>query len=107
MVKVIIERHCQQGKEEELKRVLSDLGRRVETGKKAFEERGYVSGETITSVDDPAVWLVLSTWRSVEQWYAWEASPQRVRTEREIERLLTGPAKASLFNFVWGADQRA
>lgn len=97
MIRVIIERHCQSGKEAELENLLVELRRN------AMMQQGYVSGETLRSVDDHSLWLVLSTWLDVDLWKIWESSRERQEMEHRIERLLTGPAKPALFTFVWRA----
>jgi hypothetical protein len=55
MVRVIIERRFQVGKETELENLL------VEPGSRAMAQSGYVSGETLRSLGDPSLWVVLST----------------------------------------------
>jgi heme-degrading monooxygenase HmoA len=93
MVRVIIERRCQPNKELELETLL------VELRSKVVRLRGYVSGETLRSVDDPSLWLVISTWLDAELWKAWENSPERKEVITKIERLLVAPAKTSVFSF--------
>lgn len=93
MVRVIIERRCQPNKEPELETLL------VELRSKVVRLRGYVSGETLRSVDDPSLWLVISTWLDAELWKAWENSPERQEVVTKIERLLVAPTKTSVFSF--------
>jgi len=97
MVKIIIERRCKPNKDTELESLL------VELRTKAIHQRGYVSGETLRSADDPSLWLVISTWLDVNLWKAWEASPERQETISKIELLLTIPEKVSIFSFVWNS----
>lgn len=95
MVRVIIERHCRQGKDVaiDIERFLVDL--RI----KAIHQHGYISGETLRSVDDPLHWLVISTWVNVDHWKAWEAMPERRQIISKMEPLLTAPEKVSVFSF--------
>ena len=97
MVRVIIERHFQAGKETELENLL------VELRSRAMAQPGYVSGETLRSLDDPSLWVVLSTWLDVSLWKAWEASPERHEIEDRIGRIASAPAKLSVLSFVWKA----
>ncbi len=97
MVRIIIERHCHPGKEAELENLL------VELRSQAIAQRGYVSGETLRSIDDPSSWLVLSTWLDVDLWRMWESSQQREDIDRRAQPLLTGPPKTSVYTFVWNA----
>ena len=94
MVRVIIERRCQPNKEVKLEKLL------VRLRSKGIRQRGYVSGETLRSVDDPSLWLVISSWLDAELWKAWENSPERQEMVTRIERLLVAPEKVSVFGFV-------
>ncbi|MFB0559207.1 MAG: antibiotic biosynthesis monooxygenase [Dehalococcoidales bacterium] len=94
MVRVIIERRCQPNKEAELDKLL------VELRSKGVQQRGYVSGETLQSVDDPLLRLVISTWLDAELWKVWKNSPERRQMIAKIERLLVAPEKISVFSFV-------
>jgi quinol monooxygenase YgiN len=98
MVKVVIERRCKPDATRELEGLLIDL--RGE----AIQQRGYVSGETLRSVDDPTKWLVLSTWLDVDLWKAWEASPKRQEVAEKMEPLLAAPEKVSSYSFIWEAS---
>ena len=93
MVRVIIERHCQPGKQAEMESLL------VELRTKAMRQRGYISGETLQSVDDPLLWLVISTWTNADLWRMWETMPERRETLSKIEPLLAAPEKVSIFSF--------
>lgn len=93
MVRVIIERHCQPGKQAEMESLS------VELRTKAMRQRGYISGETLQSVDDPLLWLVISTWTDVDLWRMWETMPERRETLSKIEPLLAAPEKVSIFSF--------
>lgn len=97
MVRIIIERHCLPGKESELENLL------VELRSQAIKQRGYVSGETLRSMDDPSLWLVLSTWLDVDLWRIWENSPEREEIDGRMQPLLSGPARTSAYSFVWNA----
>ena len=83
MIRVIIER--------KLKRVehISLLLRQIRAA--AMAQRGYVSGETLVGTEDTHAITVISTWRSVEDWRAWEKSEQRVTLDREVKSLLVEP----------------
>ena len=95
MIKVIIERHCHPDKAAELESLLVDLR------SKAIQQRGYVSGETLRSVDDPSHWLVISTWLDADLWREWESSLERQGITGSLDPLLSAPQKASVFSFVW------
>ena len=90
-VRIVIERHVKRGKEEELNRLLKEL--RVE----AIRQRGYLSGETLRSVEDDTFFLVISNWLSESEWKAWEANPQRQEIVARIKPVLKSPPKTTLF----------
>jgi heme-degrading monooxygenase HmoA len=85
MIKVMIDRHCQSGKESELKHLLIEL--RME----ALQRHGYVSGETLREVDDPLNFIVISMWTTLEYWKAWDTARQRLAIEEMIDTLLIAP----------------
>ena len=92
MVRVIIERRSKPNKEVELESLL------IELRTKAIQQRGYVSGETLRSMEDPSLWLDVNLWK------AWEASPERQEIIGKMEPLLTVPEKVSIFSFIWNAS---
>lgn len=94
MIRVIIERHHKPDKEVELDKLLLEL----RAG--AMNRPGYVSGETLRSIDDPFHWLVISTWVDIGSWKTWEATPERLEIGRKIEPLLNATSKVSLYEFV-------
>ena len=101
MIRIIIERRCKSGKEEELAKLLLELRT------KAMRQPGYISSETLRSVDDPLLWLVVSTWVDVEAWRVWEAMPDRLDTGSRIEPLLATTRKVSIFEFVTRETQES
>ena len=81
-VKIIIKREVRKEKEKELLPLLTELR------SKAIAQSGYISGETLNNIDNPEEYLVISTWRSVESWKAWESSMQREKIHRKIDAIL-------------------
>lgn len=70
-IKILIQRKIKAGKENEL----SEAVREVRS--KAVHAPGFISGETLRSLADPSVHLVISTWKSVEDWTNWADTPER------------------------------
>ena len=93
MVRVIIERRCRPDKVAEMESLL------VALRGMAMGQRGYISGETLRSVDDPSLWLVISTWVDADLWKEWEAMPERREIASNMEPLLVAPEKVSIFSF--------
>ena len=94
MVRIIIERHLKAGMRGEFIDLLNKLRAA------AIHQPGYVSGETLASIEDAFIISVLSTWRSLEDWKRWEESEQRVRLEQQIEPLLLEIPKVRVYQVV-------
>ncbi len=54
----------------------------------ALEQEGYISSETLRSMEDPQQFLVISTWRSFEDWQKWFNSSQRKELHSKVDGLL-------------------
>jgi len=93
MVRVMIERRCRADKAAAVEHLL------VELRSQAMQQRGYISGETLRSVDDPSLWLVISTWLDANLWKAWERTPERRETSNKIAGLLLAPEKVTIYTF--------
>jgi heme-degrading monooxygenase HmoA len=93
MIRVIIERHCYPDRCTEMEQLLMELRTQ------ATQHHGYISGETLHSIDDPSLWLVISTWVDIDSWKAWENSLERNETSQRITPLLTAPEKVTVFGF--------
>ena len=91
MVRILIERHLKEGKREDLMPIL----RQLRTA--AMHQPGYVTGETLASTEDASFIAVLSTWRSLDDWQAWEASEPRTKLYQQIEPLLLEKPKVSIY----------
>lgn len=91
MIRVVIERKLKKGVEETLQAHLRELRR------EAIRQPGYVSGETLRDLADPMHFLILSTWRTHDEWRAWAASPQRREIEATINTMLVAPEKVTVF----------
>ena len=95
MIKVFFERHCQANKEAEYLESLRQL-RAV-----AMKQRGYYSGETLRSTDDPSEWLIIGTWSTKEAWQTWQNSPERREIHGKMASSLTEPDKVSVFESLY------
>src|SRR6266511_2158550 len=86
-VKILIHRKIKPGKEKELSEAVRAL--RFQ----AMVARGYISGETLRSVEDPSIQLVISTWKSIEDWNNWFNTPARKAFPKKIDTILEEPTK--------------
>lgn len=91
-VRVLIEREVLPNSELKMHQVLRQLR------SKAIQVKGYISGETLRSQDNPLKFLVIGTWATIEDWKAWEANPDRIKIQQELTPLLNGPEKTSVFS---------
>ena len=53
-----------------------------------LDQPGYIYGETLRRIDQPDECVVISTWRSRQDWENWFNSPQRQSVQSEIDLLL-------------------
>jgi heme-degrading monooxygenase HmoA len=81
-IKVIITRKVTRGRERDLLPLLMELRT------KAMNQKGYISGETLKGISDPDEFLVISTWKSSEDWKAWEDNPERRAIQSKIDAIL-------------------
>ena len=63
-------------------------GQEPELRNLANQQPGYISGETLNSLDDPEEYLVIGTWRSREDWEAWQSNKERVQIQEKVDALL-------------------
>ncbi|WP_136806997.1 antibiotic biosynthesis monooxygenase family protein [Desulfosediminicola flagellatus] len=53
-----------------------------------LNQPGYVSGETLKRMDKDGECMVISTWRSIQDWNDWVRNGERVAVQGEIDKLL-------------------
>lgn len=53
-----------------------------------LNQTGYIYGETLRRVDRDDECMVISTWRSLEDWNAWLSNEERMSIQAEIDLLL-------------------
>ncbi|UCC66332.1 MAG: antibiotic biosynthesis monooxygenase [Deltaproteobacteria bacterium] len=92
-VKVIIERRVKQGMDTNLANLMRELRA------KAMLAKGYISGETLRAHDDMSLYLVISTWKSLDDWKAWEENPVRKEVQAKIDAILEKPTQMRIFDF--------
>jgi len=90
MIRVVIERQVKEG--EDLSQLLVEI--RVAAIK---YYPGYVGGETLVNREDGSNIIVISTWRSIEDWEQWANSETRIRLYERIEPLLQEKPEIRIF----------
>ena len=53
-----------------------------------LNQPGYIYGETLRRVDQPDECMVISTWRSLQDWDDWLKNEERISIQSEIDLLL-------------------
>ena len=70
-----------------------------EIRKEAMKQHGFITGETLTNVDDPTNMLVISTWVSRDAWDVWDKSERRVELNPLVNELLAEPYSVRIFEY--------
>ncbi len=91
-VKIFIKRKVQTENSAQLSILLKKL--RVLT----LEQPGYLSGETFNRIDKPNECMVISTWRSVEDWNTWVNSPKRTEIQTVIDQLIGEDTEYAIYS---------
>jgi heme-degrading monooxygenase HmoA len=81
-VKIFIKRNVMSSKVAELSVLLKRL-RGV-----TLMQPGYISGQTLKRLDKTEECMVISTWRSIEDWNDWVKNSKRIAIQKEIDDLL-------------------
>ena len=92
-VRAMIKRRIPRDKEREAQEIISEL-RMFAVG-----WPGYISGETLRNVHDPEEYLVVSTWKNLEEWDAFYASPKRKELQSAIEALMADKTDYRVYDY--------
>jgi heme-degrading monooxygenase HmoA len=92
-IKVFIKRVVPEGKAKEI----IPLFREIRS--LATNHSGYISGETLRSMDRPDLFLVISTWHSSNDWKKWLGSEDRKTIQDKIDALLGGETEYEMFHY--------
>ena len=92
-IRILIERKIIPGNE----LLLNDLLMKLRA--KAMNAKGYISGETLRSLDDVNTYVVISTWNSLEEWKAWTENKDRREIQARIDALLKAPATHRVYAY--------
>jgi heme-degrading monooxygenase HmoA len=83
-VKILIKRTIKDGNMRAAARLLINIR------KGAMTQPGYISSETLRSIDDPTQVVVTSMWQNQEDWDAWKNSDTRKAIQAEFQEYLVG-----------------
>ena len=81
-IQVIIKRKWQTDDPEALFPLLTELR------SLAKKQPGYISGETLKSLDDPEDYMVVSHWESADDWKKWLQSKERRDLQGQVDSLI-------------------
>ena len=93
MIRVMIDRKAKAG--EDLSALLVELRVAAIT-----RFPGYIGGETLVNTKDRANIVVLSTWRSADDWERWANSETRTKLYERIEPFLQEKPKVRIFEIM-------
>jgi len=91
--KILIKRIVPEYKLGDLEPLLLELRAHATT------QPGYISGETLKRVDNPGEELVVSTWRTLEDWRLWMTSEERMGIQNRIDRLLGEKSTYEIYTY--------
>lgn len=63
----------------------------------------YITGETLKRHDRPDEYLVISTWRSIQDWNAWVNSDARKEIQTKIDTLTGGSSEYTVYEPISGS----
>lgn len=81
-VHVVIKRKFKMNQPEKLIPLMEKLSTR------AKEQPGYLSTDTLQSVEDPEDYLVISRWETAEDWKKWYMSKERRDLQGKVDSLI-------------------
>ena len=81
-IQVIIKRKWQTDNPKALFPLLTELR------SLAKNQPGYISGETLRSLDDPEDYMVVSHWETVDDWKKWLQSKERRDLQGKVDSLI-------------------
>ena len=82
MIKVVVVRYFLPDREEDAARLLGELRRRK------VRHEGCVADDILWSVDDPSMWIDISTWTNSDRWKNWQAGEEYTEIHDKMCNLL-------------------
>jgi heme-degrading monooxygenase HmoA len=65
----------------------------------AIGQEGYISGETLKSLDSPESFMVISSWNSPEDWEKWMLNKERQEVQEKVDALLGRKTEYERFHY--------
>ncbi len=86
MVRVVIEHRAKD--KEHMRHLVEAI---KETRDEASKQPGFIKGETLLDTDDSCHVIVISSWKSKDDWQNWDRSETRQNLKKNIEKNLEIP----------------
>ena len=91
-VRVMIKRHIKEGKTAEVTAILNGLRAT------AIHRHGYISGETLVNHYNDRIIMVVSSWKTVEDWINWQENEERDAKEAHLRDFLMEPPVYEIYD---------
>ena len=91
-VKILIKRKIKDGNMQAAARLM------INTRSGAMKQPGYISSESMRSLDDPSQITVVSMWHNMESWETWRNSEARKEIETEFADYIVGQTEYEHYN---------
>ena len=65
----------------------------------AVKQPGYISGETLQSINTPGEIVVISTWQTVDEWQRWVTHKERLKIQGQIDMLLGKKTEYEVYQY--------
>ena len=92
-VKILIKRNIPENRAKDLMPFFKQL-RAI-----ASNQPGYISGETLKRIDRSGQYLVISTWRSNDDWRRWVMSKKRNEIQNMIDSTLGEKTEYEIYEY--------
>ncbi len=92
-VKILIKRNIPENRAKDLMPYFRQL-RGI-----ASSQPGYISGETLKRIDRKGQYLVISTWRSNDDWRRWVLSKERTEIQNLIDSMLGEKTEYEIYEY--------
>ena len=90
-VRIIIVRYVPKEKSVDLRPLL------LEMRSLANAQSGYISGETLVNYDDPSEHLVISTWKTLDDWNRWLVDERRRELQLKVDQITGQETRYSIY----------
>jgi heme-degrading monooxygenase HmoA len=90
-VKILVARQVVNGALDTVSALIAAMRRAAQA------QPGYMLGETLDPLPHSSEILVISTWRSIEDWNRWFDHPVRLRMQRQIDDYVIGRTEYTIY----------